>query len=73
MESVTPTREDIRTGAVFEALQSCYADAAGKDRPHRGAIRCPCCGGTLDYLAKSTAPGTIWGTCRTRDCISWAV
>lgn len=76
MENLDPAAYDRltqRAGAVLEALSACLADSRGKPRPHRGEIQCPACGGRLGYLAKTSAPGTIWGTCSTPGCISWMV
>lgn len=60
-------------GFAIEALSACLKDVGDKPRPHRGEIVCPKCGGRLGYLAKATAPGTIWGTCATPNCLSWMV
>jgi hypothetical protein len=60
-------------GLAMEALSACFTDAKGKPRPHRGTITCPKCAGTIDYLAKTSAPGTIWGKCRTANCLEWMV
>ena len=72
---MTTPRESLErtAGHVLEAMAQCLKDAADKPRPHRGVIRCPKCGGDLHYLAKTTARGTIWGTCATKDCLSWMV
>jgi hypothetical protein len=60
-------------GLVVEALSLCLVDAGDRPRPYRGIIPCPKCGGDLHYLAKSTARGTIWGTCATPNCLTWMV
>ncbi len=60
-------------GFVVEALAQCLKDVGDKPRPHRGVIRCPKCGGDLHYLAKTSAKGTIWGTCSSDGCLSWMV
>lgn len=58
---------------VLEALSACLKDAADHPRPHRGVIPCPACGSDLHYLAKTSARGTIWGTCSKPNCLSWMV
>lgn len=62
-----------RAGLTLTALSQCLKDAGDKPRPYRGTIPCPKCGGTLHYLAKTSARGTIWGKCETADCLSWMV
>lgn len=58
---------------TLTALSACLADVGDKPRPHRGIIPCPACGRDLHYLAKTSAKGTIWGTCSTPDCLTWMV
>ncbi len=58
---------------TMTALAVCLKDAEGKDRPYHGEIECPACRGRLIYLAKTSARGTIWGTCQTPNCLSWMV
>lgn len=58
---------------VMTALSACLADSTGHPRPHRGTIKCPKCAGTLNYLAKTSARGTIWGRCETDGCLVWMV
>jgi hypothetical protein len=69
------SKDELMRSAAFalEALSTCLKDAGDKPRPHRGIIPCPKCGGQLHYLAKATARGTIWGTCATKDCLTWMV
>lgn len=62
-----------KAGGVLEALSACLKDAADRERPYRGTITCPACGGVLHYLAKTSARGTIWGACATPGCLSWMV
>lgn len=62
-----------RCNLVVIALEACLKDAADKTRPYRGSITCPACGGPLNYLAKTSARGTIWGECSTAGCLTWIV
>lgn len=62
-----------RCGQVLQALAACLKDVKDLPRPHHGIIACLKCGGNLHYLAKTSAPGTIWGRCETDGCLSWAV
>lgn len=58
---------------VITAMEACLKDSEGKPRPHSGIIKCPKCGGALQYLAKTSAHGTIWGSCDSPGCLMWMV
>lgn len=67
------TQLEKKAADCMTALAACLRDVGDRPRPYRGTIPCPACGGTLHYLAKTSARGTIWGRCEDPDCLQWMV
>lgn len=61
------TRSDLSN--AMKAIELCRINSGGKWGV-KGQIKCPKCGGELNYSIASTN-GHIWGKCLTKDCLEW--
>ena len=53
----------------LEADRLCREDSGGK-RGASGAVKCPVCGGKLNYSV-AALNGHLWGKCETGGCLHW--
>ena len=60
---------DIDIKLFDKAIELCEKNAKGK-RGIVGTIKCPKCGGKLNYSV-SDYNGHIHGQCETKDCLAW--
>lgn len=61
--------EDDDSSEISRALKL-IREKEGKQRGVEGQVECPRCHGTLNYSIASVN-GHIWGSCETKDCLSW--